>query len=40
VLAERNGCLLPWTAYLITEEHRRRKLQKEYEAFKKANAVF
>ncbi|MDO9289869.1 MAG: hypothetical protein Q7T83_13880 [Thermodesulfovibrionales bacterium] len=40
VLAERNGYLLPWTAYLVTEEHRRRKLQKEYEAFKNANAVF
>lgn len=40
ILAERNGYLLPWTAYLVTEEHRRRKLQKEYEAFKNANAVF
>ena len=39
VLAERKGYLLPWTAYLVTEEHRKRKLQKEYEGFKKANAA-
>jgi len=40
VLAERNGYLLPWTAYLVTEEHRKRKLLKEYENFKNANAAF
>lgn len=40
VLAERNGYLLPWTAYLVTEEHRKKKLQKEYESFKNANAAF
>lgn len=39
VLVERKGYLLPWTAYLVTEEHRRRKLQQEYENFKKANAA-
>ena len=39
VLAERKGYLLPWTAYVVTEEHRKRKLQKEYKGFKKANAV-
>lgn len=40
VLAERNGYLLPWTAYLVTKEHRKRKLLKEYEDFKNANAAF
>jgi len=40
VLAERNGYLLPWTAYPVTEEHRKRKLLKEYEDFKNANAAF
>ena len=40
VLAERKGYLLPWTAYLVIEEHRKKKLQKEYEAFKNANAAF
>ncbi|MEW6110289.1 MAG: hypothetical protein AB1632_14150 [Nitrospirota bacterium] len=40
ILAERKGYLLPWTAYLVTEEHRKKKLQKEYETFKNANAAF
>ncbi|MBI4653792.1 MAG: hypothetical protein HY752_02190 [Nitrospirae bacterium] len=40
VLAERKGYLLPWTAYLVTEEHRKKKLQREYETFKNANAAF
>lgn len=40
VLAKRNGYLLPWTAYLVTEEHRKRKLRQEYKTFKNANAVF
>ncbi|OGW55699.1 MAG: hypothetical protein A2Y81_05810 [Nitrospirae bacterium RBG_13_43_8] len=40
VLAERKGYLLPWTAYLVIEEHRKKKLQKEYEASKNANAAF
>lgn len=40
ILAERKGYLLPWTAYLVIEEHRKKKLQKEYEAFKNANAAF
>lgn len=40
ILALRNNYLLPWTAYLVTEEHRQRKLQKEYEAaHRKANAA-
>ena len=40
IVAERRGYLLPWTAYLVTENHRKKKLQKEYETFKKANAAF
>lgn len=40
VLAERKGYFLPWTAYLVTADHRKRKLQKEYEAYKNANAAF
>lgn len=39
VLVERKDYLLPWTAYLVLEEHRKRKLRKEYEAYKKANAA-
>lgn len=33
VLADRNGFLLPWTAFLITRDHTRKKLRKEYEAY-------
>jgi len=33
VLADRKGFLLPWTAFVITREHTRRKLRKEYEAY-------
>lgn len=40
ILAERKGYLLPWTAYIVTENHRKKKLQKEYEAYKNANAAF
>jgi hypothetical protein len=40
VLAKRKTYILLWTAYLITEEHNRRKLIKEYEAcHKKAGAT-
>jgi hypothetical protein len=39
VLAERKGYLLPWTAYLVSEDHRKKKLQKEYEPYKNTNAV-
>jgi len=39
VLAERKGYLIPWTAYMVIEEHRKRKLQKEYETFINANAA-
>lgn len=39
VLAERGNYILPWTAYLVQQDHRRRKLLKEYEAWKKAEAA-
>ncbi len=32
VLADRRGYLLPWTAFLVAQDHTRRKLQKDYEA--------
>jgi hypothetical protein len=32
ILAERNNYLLLWTAYTVTENHRKRKLQREYES--------
>jgi hypothetical protein len=39
VLAIRKGYILLWTAYPVTRLHRKRKLQKEYEAYVKANAA-
>ena len=33
VLADRGDYVLLWTAYCVEQEHRRRKLRKEYEAF-------
>lgn len=33
VLADRRGFLLPWTAFLVTRDHTRTKLRKEYEAY-------
>ena len=40
VLALRKDYLLPWTAYMVKEPHRQRKLQREYEAaHRKANAA-
>ena len=38
VLADRKGFLLPWTAFLVTRDHTRRKLRKEYEIYWKAKA--
>ena len=35
ILSERKGYIIPWTAYLVTENHRKRLLQKEYEEFTK-----
>jgi hypothetical protein len=39
ILAARRGYTLFWTAYPVTQPHRKRKLQKEYEAWIKANAA-
>jgi hypothetical protein len=33
VLAVRTGYVLLWTAYCVEEDHRRKKLRREYEAF-------
>jgi len=35
VLARRKNTLLPWTAYPTPEEHRKRKLRAEWEAYKR-----
>lgn len=37
ILADRGDYILPWTAYLVEQPHRQRKLQKEYEAWCTAN---
>ncbi len=34
VIDEREDFVLPWTAYPVEENHRRRKLRKEYDAWK------
>ena len=39
ILAKRDGYVLLWTAYLVTQPHQQRKLQKEYEAYKMADAA-
>jgi hypothetical protein len=39
ILAKRTGYILFWTAYPVTQPHRKHKLQKEYEGFKKAGAA-
>ncbi len=33
VLADRGHYILPWTAYLVEQPHRQRKLQEEYEEY-------
>lgn len=33
ILADRGNYILPWTAYMVEQPHRQRKLQKEYEAY-------
>ena len=35
VLADRRGYLLPWTAYMVTYGHRKRKLREEFERWKR-----
>lgn len=39
ILAKRKGYFLLWTAYPVTENHRKAKLRREYEAYKTANAA-
>jgi len=39
VLADRGNYLLPWTAYYIEENNRKRRLIKEYETYLKAKTV-
>jgi hypothetical protein len=39
VLAVRERYILLWTAYPVTRVHRKRKLQREYETYKKANVA-
>jgi len=39
VLADRNGYLLPWTAFLVTREHTRKKLMRECEVYWKNQAL-
>lgn len=38
VLAKRKDYLLPWTAFLVTYEHTRRRLQKEFETYSRSGA--
>lgn len=33
ILAERKGYILPWTAYMVTKPHRKKKFQKEFEDY-------
>ena len=33
ILADRGSYILPWTAYLVKQPHRQRRLQKEYEEY-------
>lgn len=37
ILADRGNYILPWTAYYLDKPHRRIKLRKEYEEFRKRN---
>jgi len=36
VLSKRDGYLLPWTAYILSNQHSKDKLGREYQAYKKA----
>ena len=33
ILADRGEYILPWTAYIVEQSHRKRKLQREYEKY-------
>jgi len=39
ILAKREKYILLWTAYLVKRAHQKKKLQKEYEDYKKAEAA-
>jgi hypothetical protein len=39
VLSERNGSLLPWTAYVLSYQNAKDKLEREYQAYKKARGT-
>lgn len=39
VLNDRGEYILPWTAYCISSNNQKRKLQREYEDYKKAEAA-
>jgi hypothetical protein len=39
ILCERKGYILPWTAYLVKESNRKRRLNKEYESYIKAKTA-
>ena len=39
ILSERNGYLIPWTAYLLTYQHSRDKMEREYNAYIKAKGA-
>lgn len=38
ILADRGEYILPWTAYLVEQPHRQRKLQREYEEYCRKSA--
>lgn len=38
ILADRGDYILPWTAYLVEQPHRQRKMQKEYEEYCRRNS--
>jgi len=35
ILSERKGYILPWTAYLVEQRHRKQKLRQEFEGYQK-----
>jgi len=39
ILADRGKYILPWTAYLVEQPHRQRKLQREYEEYCRENGL-
>lgn len=39
ILADRKEYILLWTAYMVTRDHQKNKLEREYQRYKKANAA-